>query len=165
MEVEYCKIIFWFTSYITCVFIYKHILRCTYKISQKNWIDTFYNLFFTDERTKLNHKAVQLWYSTYVYTNYFYSLISIFIIELFDVRVKLNNHNPQYSYLKFTYDIKSLQMDCHTLQSSNALFSKCDRFFNHIFIEITLYDTSMKYNNHILQWCILNMYAQNKDIM
>ena len=70
-EVEYCKIRLWFTSNITFGFISKHILLCTYDISQNNWIDILYNLLFTDKRTISNHKTIELWYSTYVYTYYF----------------------------------------------------------------------------------------------
>ena len=49
-EVDNCKIILWFKSNITFVFISKHILRCTYDISENNVIDTFYNLLFTYEQ-------------------------------------------------------------------------------------------------------------------
>ena len=78
-EVEYCKMRLWFTSHTTCGFIYKHIIQCTYEISQNNWIGTFYNIIFTDEWTKSNHKTIELWYSTYVNT-YFLIVWSQFLL-------------------------------------------------------------------------------------
>ena len=84
-EIDSCKIIIWFTSNITCGFISKHILQCTYNITQKNWIDTFYYLLFTDERMEPNNKRIELWYSTYIYTYYFYGLISTCTIAFFYV--------------------------------------------------------------------------------
>ena len=128
-EVEYCKIRLWFTSNITCGFIYKHILRCTYDTSQNNWIGPFCNLLYTDERTKSNHKTVELWDSTYVYTYYFYILISIFIITFFDVRTELNNHILQCFDIKCMYNIEPLKTNYHILQSSKVLFSKCNQLF------------------------------------
>ena len=163
-EAEYCKISLWFTTDITCGFIFKHIIRCTYNISQKNWIDTFYYLLFTDGRTKSNHTTIGLWYSTYAYTYSFYILISIFIITFFDVSTKLNNHILQCSDLKYMYEIELLQINCDFQQSSNVFLSNYDRFLNRICITITFYDKCMKSNNHILRWCNLKMCVRNQDI-
>ena len=74
-----------------------------------NW--KLYHLLFTDEWTKLNHKTIQFWYYTHVYTYYFYSLISICIIDFFGVSIKLNNHILQCSNLKCTYKIIPLKID------------------------------------------------------
>ena len=114
MDDVYCKIRLWFTSKITCGYISKHTIWCMYNISQNNWIDTFYNFIFTDEWEKSNHKTIELWDYTnvYIYTYTFCSLISICIITFFDVRTKLNNHILQYYDLKFTYEIKPLQIYC-----------------------------------------------------
>ena len=38
----------------------KHILQCTYNFSQKNLIDTFYNILFMDEETNSNHLKIEL---------------------------------------------------------------------------------------------------------
>ena len=70
----------------------------------------------------------------------FYSLISIYTIELFHVRTKLNKHVLQYSGLKCMYKIEPLQIDCNILQASNVFFSKYDQIFNHICIAITFND-------------------------
>ena len=115
IEVDYCKIRLWFTSDITCGYISNHIVLCTYDILRKNWIDIFYIIIFTDEWNKSEHKIIELWDSTYVYTYYFNSLISILIITFFDVLTKLNNHILQYYDLKCTYEIEPLKIDCNIL--------------------------------------------------
>ena len=45
----------------------------------------------------------------------------MWIIKLFYVRTKLNNHILQYSDLKCTYEIKPLKIDCNILHSSNVI--------------------------------------------
>ena len=59
-----------------------------------------------------------------LYANYFYSLISILFIALFDVHTKLNNHILQCSDLKCTYKIEPSQIDCHIPHYSKVFFSK-----------------------------------------
>ena len=56
------------------------------------------------------------------------------------VYTKLNHHILQFSDLKCTYEIEPLQIECNILQSSNVIFSKCDRFFNHICIVIKFHN-------------------------
>ena len=72
-EVKYCKIRLWFTSNRTCGFISKHIIWCTYNISKNSWIDTFYNILFTNEQTRSKHKMIELLDYTTVYTYYLYA--------------------------------------------------------------------------------------------
>ena len=86
-----------------------------------------------------------------MYTYYFHCSISIYIIILFDVHTKLNNHIIQFSDLKCMYEIEPLQIDGRIIQSSNILFSKCNLFLNYICIIIILYDKLTKPNNRILQ--------------
>ena len=73
----HCKIRLLFTSNIEYGFISKHILWCTYDVSQNNWIDAFYNIIFTYERTKYNHKTIEWCDSTSAYT-YFFIVLSQF---------------------------------------------------------------------------------------
>ena len=72
-------------------------------------------------------------------------------IIFFDVGTELKNNILKWSDPKYTYEIETLQIDFHILQSSNILFSKRDPILNHICIETTLYDKHTKSNNHILQ--------------
>ena len=61
-EVEYCRIIVWFKSNITCCFISKNILWCMYDVSHRNLIGILYNIIFADEGTKSNYNTIQLLY-------------------------------------------------------------------------------------------------------
>ena len=111
----------------------KHILRCMYDVSQKNWIDIFYKLLFTDEWTKSNHKTIELCYSTHVYKYYLYFFILVYIIPLFDVCKKLRNHILQCSDHKCTLWLKivtNFSVDMYLLYQYGSNFAHISYFYS-----------------------------------
>ena len=114
-------------------FYLKHVLRCTYDISQKNWIDTFYKLLFTDEWTKSNHKTIELCYSTHVYTYCFHSLILVCIIPFFDDCTKPSNRILQCSDIKYNVWLKSVtnfSVDMYLLHQSGSKCADISYFYS-----------------------------------
>ena len=102
-----------------------------------------------------NHKTIELWNYTYVYTYYSYILIKICIAILFDQRTRLKI--TLYNILIWNVRTRSNYYKYIVIFYSHLIyyFKYAIDCFDQIFIVTTFYDKHAKSNTHILQWCNL----------
>ena len=108
-----------------------HVRKIFHKIIELKHSTIFFSQMNAWNQTikQLNYEVLPMNIS---YTQFFNSLILIFIITFFDVRTKLNNHILQCSDIKYTCEIKPLQNYCQILHSSNVFFKWYQTFKSYL---------------------------------